>query len=91
MSHSWGQWCEGRSKIQASAFFFFFGLGAKFSVTQLKAFKTFFSPKFGVAVVVKNRQEVLQRVWENQHFRDTQEDLDSIVGRGNGYCVGTWI
>lgn len=29
-------------------------------------------------MVVKNRHEALkQRVWKNQHFRDTLEDLDS--------------
>lgn len=66
-----------------------FCLCAGFSVTQLKAFKTF-SPKFGVSVVVKNRDEVLdQRVWEKQNFRDTQEDLDLInIGRRKGYCAG---
>lgn len=59
-------------------------------VTQPKAFKTFFSPKFGVAMVIKDRHEVLdQKVWENQHFRDTQEDLDSIIISRKDYCVRT--
>lgn len=43
-------------------------------------------------MVIKNRLEVLyQKVWENQHFRDTQVDLDSIIIRRKDYCFGTWL
>ena len=50
---------------------------------------TFFS-EFGVTVVIKNRDEILDlRIWESYNCRDTQEELDlTNIGRRSVTVLG---